>query len=188
MTPSVEIGLADEGAIAFIARNMRPADAREIYATRLVEDPDILARDCVRWSFTSWQASRDGMPVACGGAGEISPGVAKVWMFATGDWPSVMTDVARFMRRSFIPGLEARGIHRAECLSIEGHDEAHRWLVWLGARREASLPLRGRNGQTFHLYAWCVPAVLDRCRRAGDITRSTGSGHRLPTHSSDRKD
>jgi hypothetical protein len=46
MTPSVEIGLADEGAIAFIARNMRPADAREIYATRLVEDPDILARDC----------------------------------------------------------------------------------------------------------------------------------------------
>ncbi len=87
-----------------------------------------------------------------------------------------------------IPGLEARGIHRAECLSIEGHDEAHRWLRWLGARREASLPLRGRDGETFHLYAWCVPAVLDRCRRAGDITRSTGSGHRPPLHSSDRKD
>jgi hypothetical protein len=164
--------------LTFIAVNMRAEDRREIYATRFREDPVQIGLDGLNYSFKRWSASHDGQPVACGGASEVAPGVAKVWMFATDRWSSVSGTVSRYIRDTFIPDLMALGVHRAECLSIEGHDTAHRWLEWLGAVRECECPLRGKRGETFYLYAWRKPDVLSGLRRTGDLEKSAASGRR----------
>lgn len=138
----------------YVAQRMRAADAREIWATRWNEDPHELARDAVACAPVAWTACKGHVPVACIGAGPLHPGVWRVWMYATDDFPSVGMKVTKFARRVMIPALLHAGAHRAECLSIDGHDQAHRWLEALGAAREATLGGYGRDGEDFHLYAW----------------------------------
>ena len=138
-----------------IARAMRPADAREIWATRAVEDPTALARDVVRWSRIGTVATaRDETPIAAIGAVEGWPGVWQVWMFATPRWPEVALAVTRWARRVLSPVLIASGAHRAECRSLAANEASHRWLSSLGARAEARHAGYGKGGEDFITFAW----------------------------------
>lgn len=179
-TPLIEISESPVFRdISFIAATMRAEDRREIFATRFNDSALELAAGAMHYSFRKWTAGIDGQPVACGGATEASPGVAKVWMFATDNWRKVAGSVSLFVRDKFIIDLMDMGVHRAECLSIEGHDVAHRWLEWLGAVRECEVPLRGKNGETFYQYAWRKPDVCKSVQRAGRATASVTSGGRF---------
>jgi hypothetical protein len=137
----------------WVAERMREWDAREVYAGRWTDDPADVARDVASCRM-GWSVSADGAPAAVLGARPIHPGVWSVWMFATPAWPRVSLSVTRFVKRVMIPALRATGAHRAQCASIEGHEEAHRWLEFLGAVRESTLHRFGRNGEDFHLYRW----------------------------------
>lgn len=146
-----------------VARNMRAADRQEIYATRWDEDAEALAADCVTGcSIGAVIAARDGAPVAVIGAMELWPTVWSVWMFATDHWPKVALAATRFVRRHLTPALLDLGLRRAECRSCSTHKQAHRWLEYLGAQREAEHADYGKNGETFIGYYW----------RAEDVRKS----------------
>ncbi|MBL8709835.1 MAG: hypothetical protein JNL25_11625 [Rhodospirillaceae bacterium] len=133
-----------------VAQAMRECDRREIFATRFDNDAvalvdDLLASD----PLGAILCAADGAPVAAMGASEMWPGNWAPWMFATVRWPEVALAATRFARTVLAPALRALGCRRAECRSIFDHQIAHRWLLHLGARHEATYPAFGRNGETF---------------------------------------
>lgn len=147
-----------------IVENMRDSDRREIFATRWTEDAAALASDTLAVPGPKWIAGKDG-PIAAIGAAPRWPGVWSVWMFATPRFPEIGGTLTRFVRRRIIPMLVDAGAHRAECYSIEGHDEAHRWLEFLGAKRSEPIPNFGKGGETFYCYSWAREDVHFRGRK-----------------------
>jgi hypothetical protein len=143
----------DYNGLYTIAENMRPADAREIYATRWDEDPGSVAREALALSYDfGWIAAKDDRPICAIGAVSPHPGLWSVWMFATPEFPKIGLGVTKFALRYMKPALLQTG-HRLECRSIDGHTDAHKWLEFCGFTRESSLPKYGKNGETFHIYS-----------------------------------
>jgi hypothetical protein len=142
-----------------VARGMRDADRREIFALRFDDDADRLAKEACLFSRFGAVACWDGAPVAVLGAAEATPGVFEVWLFATDAWPEVAVTVARWVLQVLKPALLAAGGHRAQCLSLAERHDAHRLLEHLGFVREATLKERGRAREDFHLYAWRIADV-----------------------------
>src|SRR3990167_3144441 len=138
-----------------VAENMREWDKKEIYATRWHDSAEGLARDCVRCGAFGWIAAKDDVPIAAVGAVPVHPGVWSVFMFATDDFQQISLSLTKFVIRVIIPALKATGAHRAECLSMAGHDDAHRWLEVLGARQEGP-PVAGwgKGGEDFVRFVW----------------------------------
>ena len=136
-----------------VALHMRERDQREIYATAWRDDPVDVTTDCLVCPEFSWIVG-DHEPVAVVGAKPIHPGVWRVFMFATDRWSQVSLFLTKFIKRVMIPALRSIGAHRAECLSIEGYDAAHRWLEFLGARHEGTQSGYGKAGEDFRLYVW----------------------------------
>lgn len=151
---TVTIEPLTEISVARVALNMREADADEIFATRWSYDPLDLARQIVQLATIGFVACLDRDPVAVVAATPIAPTTMAVGMFATSLWPKVALSTTRFARRLIQASVTEGQIHRAECRSISGHQQAHDWLELLGAVREAELPDMGRNRETFFLYAW----------------------------------
>lgn len=143
---------ADFDGAFYVALRLREADAREIYATRWSDDPEALALDAAA-AVPGFVCGLE-RPIAAIGAVPMYPGVWNVWMFATDEFPRIGVSMTKLMKRVMIPNLQKIGGHRAECRSIEGHTEAHKWLELLGARREAEHLKAGKNGETFYTYAW----------------------------------
>ena len=139
--------------VAYVCRNMRPDDAREIYATRFDNEPDRLAIDILRGWTMAWVAGLE-RPIAVIGAVELWPGVWSAGMFATDEFHRIGPQLTRWVQRRMIPTLRELGMHRAEAKSIEGHDVAHRWLEWLGAMKGEPMRKYGKNGETFYTFAW----------------------------------
>lgn len=144
---------AEESAVLRVASNMREWDRREIYATRWIDDPASLARDCIMVGGLSWVAGED-QPIAAVGAFPICPGVWSVWMFATPRFRRIARPLTDFVTGSMVPALKAAGAHRAQCESMVGHDMAHGWLRRLGARQEGIQFGRGKGGEDFIMFAW----------------------------------
>ena len=143
-----------EATVAAVARAMRVADRREVFATRFDDDPDALTRDLVAVSRFGAAIARAGRPVAAMGAIECWPGMWSVWLIATDDWPLVARATTRWARHALETVLPQAGAHRCECRSIADHATAHRWLVHLGARAEAVHRDFGRMRETFITFAW----------------------------------
>lgn len=142
-------------AMAYVAANMRAADAAEILATRWTDDPMEIVADAEKLGPLAWAVGLDGCPIACVGALEKWPGVWQVWMFATDDFDKIGLRLTRFVRRVIIPAVVAAGGHRAQAFSAESHTVAHKWLEVLGATREGpGSPGFGKNRETFYTYAW----------------------------------
>lgn len=146
------LDLAD---VHHVAVNMRDWDKREIYATRFLDDPLEVASDCMACPHFAWTAWGEKGPIAALGAVPMHPGVWTVWMFATDEFPAIGLHLTKFVKRGMIPALVKQNAHRAQCLSMAGHEEAHRWLRVLGARQEGS-PLAGygRNREDFLFFVW----------------------------------
>lgn len=154
MVETVVIRRAGLRELSWVAAFMRPEDRREVFALGPDDNPLKLASRINALPGMAFAACRGGEPVAVFGAAPNGPGVAEVWMYATAGWPLVARAVTRHILRDLVPSLAAAGYRRAQCLSIEGHETAHRWLERLGAVREGVHPGRGRNGEAFITYAW----------------------------------
>jgi len=141
-------------ALRHVAQNMRDWDRREIFATRWNDNPDDLAATIMKLPGPAWLAWRDGQPVAAIGALECWPGVWSPWCFGTHHFGQVALLLTRLGKRAIIPLVRARGGHRLEVKSLDGHVDAQAWLERaFGFRHEAAHPGYGRGGETFHTYA-----------------------------------
>ena len=133
-----------------VARAMRDADRREIFATRFDEDALALAEDLIASDpVGAIVAAADGTAVAALGGIEMWPGMWSLWMFATDRWPEVAKETTRFAKSVLWPALLRLGLRRGECRSAVDHETAHRWLRFLGGDVEALYPAYGKGGETF---------------------------------------
>lgn len=144
-----------------VAANMRAEDAREIFATRWSDDPHNLTNHCLPAEDFAWVFGDEDGPIAVVGAVPSWPQVWSVFMFATNRFAKIGLGLTRHVKRVMIPAMVDVGVHRASCYSIEGHDEAHRWLKVLGASIGHSCKFFGKGGETFHCFEWTLDKVND---------------------------
>ena len=142
------------GAVGQVLYNLRPADRREIEATVHRFDSNALAEATCACRLGFVAAAKDLTPVAVLAAGELWPGVWQLGLFATPRWPEVGRAVTRFARPWLDQRLRALGAHRAQAFSLADNQEAHRWMLRLGARCEATLAGWGKRGEDFKVFVW----------------------------------
>ena len=146
--------------VRHVAERMRASDYREFsalsYANGLLELTALLVRDYGEHPSGICAYASDE-PVAVGAMVEGRPNVITLMFFATDDFPKIALPLTRFITKNLFEKYRAEGVHRIECVSIEGYDEAHRWIKLLGLRHEAVLPGFGKNAEAFHSYSWVKP-------------------------------
>lgn len=143
--------------LTWIAKHLREWDRREIMATRWSEEPADLAREAALSGDTSWAALVDGIPAVAYGAFPMWPGVWSVWAFGTDNFRHAGREVTRHIRRAIIPGMAQVGARRAQAYSMDGHDDAQRWIKALGGKRESIAYGYGKGGEDFHLFVYQWP-------------------------------
>jgi hypothetical protein len=141
-----------------IVENMRPRDWDEIRSCLWDDDKERFTfqfhHRCQQGGM-AWIARWNGKPIALVALIPAWPGMWQAAMFATCNFPQVSVILTRALRKSIIPVIsELREVRRVQCHSIEGYDEAHRWLLSLGAEKEAVIPNYGRNGESFVTFSW----------------------------------
>lgn len=152
--------------VRHVAANMRAKDVDEFLALTHASDRAALAGSLLdRYGgHPSAIVVRDEHgPVCIGGGIEHRPNVITLLLFATDRFPAIVLPLTRFVTRELFYRWRVAGVHRIEAVSMEGHDEAHRWIEILGLEREAELRGYGRNGETFIQFAW----VAEHVRAAG---------------------
>lgn len=140
----------------YVAQRMREWDAREIYATRWDDRPEGLAKSCMAHEGFSWCFTLDGIPTAAIGGFPMWPNVWAVWCFGTDDFPHVALGLTRFVVKGIMPSLRSPevGVSRVQCMSMEGHEDAHKWLTYLGGEKSAPIENFGKERETFYMFQW----------------------------------
>lgn len=152
--------------VATVARGMRAGDAREFLAASGAEtqhDLVLALVDRFGGHPAAIAALDDEGPVAIGAPVMVRPNVVTLLFFANDRFAGSVLPLTRFIVKNLFPKLRAEGVHRIDAASIEGHDEAHRWIRTLGLEHEAVLRGFGRGGEDFHQFAW----VADHVRSPG---------------------
>lgn len=146
--------------VRYVAERMRTSDYREFaalsHARNRAEMTDILVD--VYGNHPSGICAYDGdEPVAVGAMVEGRPNVATLMFFATDAFPQIALPLTRFITKNLFEKYRAEGVHRIECVSIDGYEQAHRWIKLLGLHHEAVFPGFGKSGEAFHQYSWVRP-------------------------------
>ncbi len=164
----MRVEVATPSDILDVARNMRESDLREFSAMLPVDGREPVAQEVLRRHAAyddTICASLAGIPVAIGAVRVFRPNVATLFFLATGQFRQIAMPLTRFIRQRLFPEIRAAGVHRIECVSIDGHEQAHRWIKILGLRHEAVCKGYGKNGETFHQFAWVSPHAGKTGRR-----------------------
>ncbi|MCH4543128.1 hypothetical protein [Ochrobactrum sp. A-1] len=139
-----------------VARNMRARDAAEFMAVSAAQTREQLA-DVLAESYASHPGVicgyANGEPTAIGAMVLARPNVVTLMFFATDGFKTIAAPLTRFIRQRLFPRYENSGVHRIECVSIDGYEETHRWIRALGLKHEAKHEGYGRNGETFHTFS-----------------------------------
>ena len=159
----MKIDAPSRADILHVALAMRARDYDEFSALAFASDRDELAEALAnRYAeaddvFCAY--ATDGEAVAVGAMVQARPGVVTLMFFATERMAEIGLALTKFITQRLFPAYRARGIHRIECVSMEGYDEVHRWIEVLGLRREAG-PFRGfgKHGEGFIQFAWVADA------------------------------
>lgn len=137
--------------LLWITHNLRECDAREIFhATQL--NPESLALSAATAEVGrvfEWA----GDPVAACGAIKLRHGVYSAYAFGTDGFDRVVKDITRWVLGDLMPLLHLTA-HRVECQSRFDHVKAHKWLAYLGARRECILRGYGSDGADYLQFVW----------------------------------
>ena len=158
----MKIDAPSRGDILAVAQAMRARDYDEFSALSFAADRAAMAEalaDRFAGKDDTFCAYAGGQPVAVGAMVMGRPGVVTLMFFATDRLPEIGLALTKFITQRLFPVYRAKGIHRIECVSLEGYEEVHRWIEVLGLRREAG-PFKGfgRNGEAFVQFAWVADA------------------------------
>lgn len=149
--------------VRHVADNIREKDADEFLAVSFARGRAELADNLVERygrNFETYCFSEDdGTPVAVGAMCEGRPNVVTLMFFATAQFRKLALPIARFTKHRLFPHYRGLGIHRIECISIAGYEESHRWIRLCGMAEEGVFRGFGRDGQTFHQFAWVADDV-----------------------------
>ena len=140
----------------YVAQHMRDSDVAEFCAVNPVDTAAeladlMLARYADR---NDTYAAVDDRPVAFGAMIEGRPHVVTLLFFATDEFSRIALPITRIIRQGIFPAYRKQGVHRIECVAIDGYADSHRWIEMLGLKHEAVLRGYGKNFETFHQFAW----------------------------------
>ena len=144
--------------IRHVAANMRDKDYEEISCLSWAESREELAEFLVN-AYEGCQnvyvvgTDEDG-PIAIVVYMPMRKGVWSLGMFATDKFKKVGLFLTKRIIRDIIPALDNANAHRVEAQSIDGYDEVHAWLRFLGLREECTLSGLGRNGEDFKVFSF----------------------------------
>lgn len=158
----MQVSAADATDIEYVALRMRDSDLREFLAVHDCDGRVELAGRLARIYGPRSDVIVAGLPdepIAIGALVEARPRVLTLMFFATDRLPQIALPLTRFIRNNLFPKVQAAGTHRIECVSIAGHREAHRWIQVLGLDQEAVCRGYGKDGETFHQFAWVAGHV-----------------------------
>ena len=158
----MKIDAPSRGDILAVALALRERDYAEFSALSFAEDRASLAgalADRYAGKSDTFCAYAGDDPVAVGAMVMGRPGVVTLMFFATDRIPEIGLALTKFITQRLFPAYRAIGVHRIECVSLEGYEEVHRWIEILGLRREAG-PFKGfgRGGEAFVQFAWVADA------------------------------
>jgi hypothetical protein len=143
-----------------VAERMRDSDFREFSAVSYAKTRTQLADTMVQ----IYGEHPGGMcaylgdePVAVGAMIEGRPNVITLMFFATEKMAKIAVPLTRFIRNNVFERYREEGVHRIECISIDGYEAAHRWIEILGLKREATFEGYGKRGEKFVQFAWVKP-------------------------------
>ena len=140
--------------LEYVLQNLRQKDEEEVRATIYQGSAHETAKMVWHIPGPKWEArADDGEPVVVGGFTPVWPGLGSGWMFGTDRWKEVALEVTRTVKRSILPSIDRRGVHRIECRQIAGNTEVIRWLGLLGFHREAVTAQFGQGREDFVLCA-----------------------------------
>jgi hypothetical protein len=144
-------------ALAEVVAHIRDTDVREFLALSYLDTRDEICADLVaRYTdrTDTFVAIRDDRAVAFGAMVEHRPNVISAGFFATEDFPAVALPVARFVRRELFPAYRRAGVHRIECMIIDGYESAMLFVRLLGLKIEHEVRGCGKHGESFFSFAW----------------------------------
>ena len=147
---------AEPDEVFHVARNMRERDFEEISALKYTDDRDEMAYQIANATaeFETVYVVGDTEPVAIVTYIPVRPGVWNLGMFATDRFKSVGLYLTKRIIRDIIPALDRAKAHRVEAFSIEGYDEIHEWLRFLGLEEECTLSGYGKNGEDCKVFSY----------------------------------
>jgi hypothetical protein len=154
----MKIEAASRSHVAHVAHRLRAGDLREFLPLSYAETESELAEILTQmWSdhpagFAF--LSDDGEPIGIGAMVEGRPNVVTLLFFATDRFNEIALPLARYSKRDLFARYISNGVHRIECVSIDGYEEAHRWIRLVGMQHEATMPGYGKGGETYHQFAW----------------------------------
>jgi hypothetical protein len=139
-------------AVAYIAENLRPADAAELEASHGGDPREVLAQS---WHLSdlSWLIlDRTGLPIGIFGvAPGPAPGVGIVWLMGTAGIEEEFVAVAR-QTRQFVGEMLAA--YPTLWNFIDARNELSlRWLLWSGFHIIDVAPFHGPEQRTFFEFA-----------------------------------
>ena len=149
-------------AIRKVCANLRDHDKKEVAAIMGNAPSPVVAaiiRDKLPGvKYVGWMENPEepSNPTACGvgGFSWLRKGVVEGWVLGSYDLKKIMRPLTRYIRDDIIPTIREAGCHRLQCQSVCSHEEAHRWLVGMGAKIEGKLEGYGVNGEDFYSIAW----------------------------------
>lgn len=154
----------DLASLQFICRNLRERDRAELEAGEADFDPDRTAhRLLAAWRTCGafGQIVGKDEPIAVLALIWLTPRAVSAGLLATERWPEVAVDYSKHVKRVLRPKMVGMGIRRIEARTWDQHDDARRWLSWLGAKEECRIAQWGRNGETFIQYGWTADVHAD---------------------------
>jgi hypothetical protein len=117
--------------IAFVVKNMRPEDVREIWLLAGIPATEAIA-EIGKWPYVALVIWRDE-PVAIFGATLAPDGeTAHMFRFATPAWPSVVKEAIRFGKRMFLDKMREAGVRQVFAKTVSESDTG--WLKLFGAK------------------------------------------------------
>jgi hypothetical protein len=153
----VHVEQGTDEALEQVVLNLRDDDVREFLAVGWCESRADLAADLIAryGGRDDTYAAFDGdRAVAFGAMVEARPNVISAGFFATDGFPAVAIPVARFVKRRLFPNYQEAGVHRIECMIIDGYTSAMAFVQLLGLKPEFEVRGFGKNGESFHSFAW----------------------------------
>lgn len=155
----MKLDVPTHGDVRHVAELMRERDVAEFLAVSHAETKDDLIERLVERYGRAPDAICayvDKVPIAVGAMVRVRPNVVTLAFFATDRFPEVALELTKFIRNRLFPEYRADGVHRIECISTEGYEDAHRWIGLLGLTQEAVMPGYGKGGETYVQFAWVL--------------------------------
>lgn len=138
--------------VAYLVSHLRERDVQELREHGFTRDD--IERTIRAPHVALRMIERDGKPACAIWFDAVTPKTLAASMLATDDWKRVAREAYCWAVKVCKPRLLTMGFVRAQCMVMDGHADAIRFLEHLGFTMETRCPQFGASGKAFLLYAW----------------------------------